>query len=266
MKKVLRAVLGSLPCVLLLTPGFLSAQEHSYAPSDIENGRGLYQANCLGCHGDNGDQVEGADLSKGRFRRASSDEDLIRLIREGIPNTLMIPKTNLSVGDTRAIVAFLRSLPTGGALVADDREVRIGDAARGEALFFSEQTQCSTCHGVNGGGNLLSPDLGNIGATRTPGSLEDAILDPMAEVRAGQRFYQVTDLNGDRTEGLLLNQDTHSVQLLNGEEKLVAYQKDDLESHGFISSPMPSYLDVLSPDEVADVVAYMISLKGNAND
>jgi len=38
--------------------------------------------------------------------------------------------------------------------------------------------------------------------------------------------------------------------------------KDDLESNGFIPSPMPSYLDVLSPDEVADLVAYMISLKG----
>ena len=240
----------------------LSAQEHSYAPSDIENGRGLYQANCLGCHGNDGDQVEGVRLSSGRFRRASSDEDLIRLIREGIPNTLMIPKDNLSYGDTRAIVAFLRALPTGGALVVEDRDVAIGDTARGEALFFSNQTQCSTCHGVNGGGNLLSPDLGNVGATRTPGSLEDAVLDPMREVRAGQRFYQVTDMDGNRTEGLLLNQDTHSVQLLNGEEILSAFQKSDLESHGFIPSPMPSYLDVLSPSEVADLAAYMISLKG----
>ena len=125
-----------IPCAMILLPCGLSAQEHSYAPSDIENGRGLYQANCLGCHGNNADAVEGANLSTGRFRRASSDEDLIRLIREGIPNTLMIPKTNLSYGDTRAIVAFLRALPGGGALVADDREVRIGDASRGEALFF----------------------------------------------------------------------------------------------------------------------------------
>ena len=189
------------------------AQEHSYAPSDIENGRGLYQANCLGCHGDDGDLVEGAILSTGRFRRASADEDLIRLIREGIPNTLMIPKTNLSYGDTRAIVAFLRALPTGGALVADNREVAIGDATRGEALFFSNQTQCSICHGVNGGGNLLSPDLGNIGATRTPASLEDAIIDPLSEVRRGQRFYRVTDRQGNTVNGLLLNQDTHSIKL-----------------------------------------------------
>ena len=262
MKKVLHIVSRFIPCSLLLVScSWALAQEHSYAPSDIENGRGLYQANCLGCHGNDGDQVEGVRLSSGRFRRASSDEDLIRLIREGIPSTLMIPKDNLSYGDTRAIVAFLRALPTGGALVAEDRDVAIGDAARGEALFFSNQTQCSTCHGINGGGNLLSPDLANIGAMRTPGSLEDAVLDPMREVRAGQRFYQVTEQSGNRIEGLLLNQDTHSVQLLNGEESLAAFQKSELESHGFIASPMPSYLDVLSPDEVADLVAYMISLK-----
>jgi len=263
MQKLLRVFRGLIPCTLFLVPcSSLWAQEHSYAPSDIENGRGLYQANCLGCHGDNGDAVEGVRFTSGRFRRASSDEDLIRLIREGIPNTLMIPKTNLSYGDTRAIVAFVRSLPTGGGMARDDREVRIGDAARGEALFFSNETLCSECHGVNGGGNLVSPDLGNIGAIRTPGALEESMLEPLAEVRAGQRMYQVTDLEGRVTVGLLLNQDTHSVQLLNEDQRLAAYMKQDLTSHGFIPSPMPSYLDVLSDDEVADLVAYMISLKG----
>jgi len=263
MQKLLRVFRGLIPCTLFLVPcSSLWAQEHSYAPSDIENGRGLYQANCLGCHGDNGDAVEGVRFTSGRFRRASSDEDLIRLIREGIPNTLMIPKTNLSYGDTRAIVAFVRSLPTGGGMTRDDREVRIGDAARGEALFFSNETLCSECHGVNGGGNLVSPDLGNIGAIRTPGALEESMLEPLAEVRAGQRMYQVTDLEGRVTVGLLLNQDTHSVQLLNEDQRLAAYMKQDLASHGFIPSPMPSYLDVLSDDEVADLVAYMISLKG----
>lgn len=267
MNRITHVISKGIFYALCFMPFTLWAQEHSYAPSDIENGRGLYQANCLGCHGDDADAVEGADLSTGRFRRASSDEELIRLIREGIPNTLMIPKTNLSYGDTRAIVAFLRALPSGGALVAaDDRVVTIGDAARGEALFFSNQTQCSTCHGVNGGGSLLSPDLGNIGATRTPGSLEQSILEPGAEVRAGNRFYQVTTTQGNNTTGLLLNQDTHSVQLLNENEQLASYLKKDLSNFGFVPTTMPSYLDVLSPTEVSDLVAYMISLKGNTND
>jgi putative heme-binding domain-containing protein len=260
--KSLISILGL--SMLLMSSLGLRAQEHSYAPADIENGRGLYQANCLGCHGDDGDAVAGADLSTGRFRYASTDEDLIRLIRAGIPNTPMPPHQAMSVGELRTVVAFLRALPTGGGRsLLDDREVLIGNAARGE-LIFNGNSQCSTCHGINGGGMLLSPDLAGIGAQRSPGSLEQSILQPDAEIRSGSRFYQLVDEAGVQVTGKLLNQDTHSVQLMNEEQKLVAYSKSEISDYGFIGSPMPSYLDILSPDEVADVVAYMLSLTQGA--
>ncbi len=253
-----RPLLAMLTALLLSGAG--SAQEHSYAPSDIENGRGLYQANCLGCHGNNGDSVEGANLASGRFRRASSDEDLITLIRTGIPDTLMIARPQLAYGDLRALVAFLRSLQTGGAItVQDEVEVAIGDAAHGAELFFGS-AQCSTCHGVNGGGSRLYPDLAGIGAQRSPAVLQQAMLDPRAVVREGQRFYQVTTNAGAAVAGKLLNQDTHSVQLLNEQEQLVSFLKEDLSAHGIIPTPMPVYLDVLSADDVADLVAYLLSL------
>jgi putative heme-binding domain-containing protein len=251
---------GVATALLLLGAGAGKAQEHSYAPSDIENGRGLYQGNCLGCHGNNGDSVEGANLASGRFRRASSDEDLMALIRTGIPETLMIPRPQFSYGELRSLVAFLRSMQTGGALTAQDtQEVAIGDAGRGEELFFGS-AQCSTCHGVNGGGTRLHPDLGGIGSIRSAAVLQQAILDPRAVVREGQRFYQVTTTAGAVTAGKLMNQDTHSVQLMNADEQLVSFLKDDLSEYGVIPTPMPAYLDVLSAADVADLVAYMLSL------
>jgi putative heme-binding domain-containing protein len=249
-------------CWLLAAIPAALAQEHSYAPADIEAGEGLYRANCLGCHGDNADAVEGANLSTGRFRRGSSDEDLIRVIRAGIPNTLMPMHATLTVGQTRTIVAFLRSLPAGGgASLRDTREVRIGDASRGRELFYGS-AQCATCHGVNGGGSLLSPDLGNIGSQRSPASLETSILEPNAEVRAGDRFFRVVTRDGQEQIGKLLNQDTHSVQMLTAEERLQAWFKRELLEYGFTASPMPSYQDLLSQDQVADLVAYLISLRG----
>jgi putative heme-binding domain-containing protein len=244
----------------MLSAGALQAQEHSYAPSDIENGRGLYQANCLGCHGNNGDQVEGAALGSGRFRHASNDEELIAVIRGGIPNTLMVAKPQLSYGDLRALVAFLRNMQASGINAADTREVKLGDPKRGEELFFGAG-KCNTCHGVGGGGSRLSPDLANIGAQRTPVSLETAILDPRKEVREGQRFMQVTTKAGQTVTGKLLNQDTHSVQLLTEQEQLASYPKADLSAWAIVPSPMPSMLDVLSADQVADLVAYLVSLK-----
>ena len=250
---------GTFTALLLCSAG-AGAQEHSYAPSDIENGRGLYQANCLGCHGNNGDAVEGANLASGRFRRASSDEDLMALIRNGIPETLMIPRPQLSYGELRSLVAFLRNMQTSGVQTAQDQqEVAIGDAARGEELFFGS-AQCSTCHGVGGGGSRLHPDLAGIGSQRSPAVLQESILDPRAVVREGQRFYQVTTKDGATVSGKLMNQDTHSVQLLNEQEELVSFLKEDLDSHGVIPTPMPAYLDVLSADDVADLVAYLLSL------
>lgn len=254
------ALQAALATALLAAAGTAAAQEHSYAPSDIENGRGLYQANCLGCHGNNGDAVEGANLGSGRFRRASSDEDLIALIRTGIPETLMIPRPQLSYGDLRSIVAFLRTMQTGGVVAArDEREVRIGDASRGEQLFFGS-AQCSTCHGINGGGSPLHPDLRGIGSLRTPAVLEQSILDPLASVREGQRFYQLSTSDGRTVTGKLLNRDTHSVQLLSTDEQLVSFRSEDITAGAFIPSPMPAYLDVLSADDVADLVAFLLTL------
>lgn len=237
------------------------AQEHSYAPADIQAGQGLYQGNCAGCHGPSGDAVAGAELGTGRFRRGSTDEDLIRVIRAGIPGTSMPPHEFLSVGDARTVVAFLRSLPVGGVVAADAGEVRVGDAARGRAVFAG-RGECTTCHAIDGQGALLGPDLGRVGVELGPGAIERAILDPSAEVRAGNRFYRVVLPSGETVTGRLLNQDTHSIQMMSGGERLASFLKDELGAFGFAPSPMPSFRDELSEDEVADLVAYLLTLGG----
>ncbi len=51
-----------------------------YTPADIQRGSQLFSTRCTTCHGDAGDQVPGVSVLSGRFRRASSDEDLAALI------------------------------------------------------------------------------------------------------------------------------------------------------------------------------------------
>jgi putative heme-binding domain-containing protein len=249
-----------LAAMLVLCAQGAFAQTHSYAPSDIENGRGLYQANCLGCHGDQGSSVESVDLGSGRFRRANTDDELAALIRTGIPGTLMIPRPQLSDSQLLGLVSFLRTMraQTGGTTT--EHAVALGDPSRGQQLFFGS-AGCSKCHGVGGGGSRLYADLVNIGGTRTPASLETAVVDPAKDVREGQRFMQVVDKKGTATAGLLMNQDTDSIQIMTIDEKLVSFSKRDLKSWSFLPSQMPSSRDVLSPADVADVVAYLVSLK-----
>jgi len=234
----------------------LSAQ-HATA-FDIEDGGRAFRNTCANCHGPDGDQITGIDLGRGQFRRDLSDQELVGIIRNGIPNTPM-PATNVSEAQAVKIVAYLRSVAESRSGVAV-----AGDAGRGQSIFEGKGA-CSTCHRVNGAGSGLGPDLSRVGQLRRAIELEEAMLNPGAEVLPANRFYRVVTRDGSTVTGRLLNHDTFTVQLLDSNEQLRSFVKADLREHGFLATPMPSYRGKLDAQEVADVVSYLASLKGRAN-
>jgi putative heme-binding domain-containing protein len=237
------------------------AQDHGYTPADIENGGRLFQSSCAGCHGQDGAGVSGIELARGQFRRGTSDTDLIRIIQAGIPGTAM-PPHNFTDAQAATIVAYLRNMATVRTGAAPAVLRGVGDAARGRALFEGKG-QCTMCHRVNGRGPRLAPDLSEVGATRPLPELHQALLDPNATMRAGNRFFQVVARSGESTLGRLLNQDSFSIQMLDAKERLVSFSKSDLKTYGFIkTSPMPPVEDRLSPQEVDDLVGYLVTLRG----
>ncbi len=241
--------------LLIWAAGALLAQ-HSYTPADIEDGGRLFRANCLLCHGPNGDLVPGVDLGHGKFRRATTDEAVIQIIENGIPGTAM-PPNNLRDFEAGTIVAYLRSLATAGHGASGT-----GDPSRGRTLFEGKG-ECATCHRVNGKGSRVGPDLSEVGALRRNAEIEQSLLDPDAEVLPQNRFYRVVTRNGETIAGRLLNEDTFTVQILDAKERLVSLSRSDLRESGFVDhSPMPSYRNRLSATELADLVAYLVSLKG----
>jgi quinoprotein glucose dehydrogenase len=131
------------------------------------------------------------------------------------------------------------------------------------ASIFSGKGECQTCHRVQGKGSRLGPDLTDIGLVRTSSQLETSLLDPAAEILPENRFYRVVTRDGTSITGRLLNLDTFQVLMLDPKEQLRSFQKSDLREHGFVEgSTMPSYRTTLSRQELADVIAYLISLKG----
>ena len=236
--------------------GMLLAQ-HSFSPADIENGARLYRGNCVNCHGPDGDFIPGVDFSHGKFIRAVSDDDIAHVIINLVPGAGM-PAHNSTQAQADLVVAYLRSL----AMTASHYSGGSGDKVRGKTLVEG-QGQCLTCHRINGNGSRVGPDLSDIGTVRRAGELEQSLVDPGASIAPENRYFRVVMKNGATFTGKLLNQDTFTMQFMNSKEQLLSLQKSEIRESTFVSkSPMPSYKGKLSSQELADIVSYLISLKG----
>jgi len=242
-------------CLLPWVVRPVAGQSGQYAQADIQYGSRVYAAQCAVCHGATGDTVSGVNLASGRFRQASTDFELISIITSGISGTAM-PAFKFSAAEVTGVVAYLRNMrgfnPTTAA----------GDLARGQALFEG-RGRCATCHRVNGKGPRLAPDLSDVGAVRTADALQRSVVDPTGSIQSVNRSVRAVTRDGRVIAGRRLNEDTYTVQLIDEQERLVSLDKADLREYQVLkTTSMPSYKDTLSSSEVADVIAYLLSLKG----
>jgi cytochrome c oxidase cbb3-type subunit III len=259
----IRSSWGGLPVFITLVMaagahprGQGQVHEGQYAQADIVKGQGIYRGQCATCHGTSGDAVGGVDLRRGRFRNARSDEDLARLISGGIPGTAM-PAFKFEPAELTAIVAFIRA-----GFDVNAAAVKMGDAARGHGIFTGKGG-CTACHRVNGQGPRLAPDLSDIGASRPAASIQGVLIDPATYLVPINRSVRAVTRDGKVITGRRLNEDTYTVQIFDEKEQLVSLTKAELKEYEVLKTPrMPSYKDKLTPDEIADLVAYLVSLKG----
>jgi putative heme-binding domain-containing protein len=232
------------------------AAQAPLSAADVEDGQRLFVASCANCHGPDGDAVPGVDLAHGQFRRASTDSELVDIIRRGLPGTAM-PPGNYSNTQATQIVAYLRSLAASA-----QKSTVAGDAGRGWTLFAGKG-QCLTCHAVNGTGSRLGPDLSDVGQLRRVSDLERALLEPGGDVRPQNRTVRAIMRDGTTITGRLLNHDTFTLLMLDSMEQLRSVSKSNLREMTIIkTSPKTSYRGRLSSQEIADLVSYLASLKG----
>ena len=232
-------------------------QDHpgQYDRGDIEAGSRLYAAQCVTCHGPAGDLIAGVDLRRGQFKTVASDEDLARVIANGTPGAGM-PPFALQASEMTGIVAYIR------AGFDATSTVRIGNAQRGRAVFDGKGG-CATCHRLNGRGPRMATDLTDIGAIRTPAALQRSIFDPNGSLLPASRALRAVTRDGRTIRGRRLNEDTYTIQVMDDQERLVSLNKADLATVEFAAtSAMPSYEKTLTEDEAADLIAYLLSLKG----
>ena len=234
----------------------LQGHPDDYVRADVEYGARLYAQHCFGCHGGSGDGVAGVDLRSGKFRHARTDPQLRTVIGTGFPNTGM-PAFKLDPAELTGLVAYLRNMNT-----FDAGSTKAGDAARGR-IIFDGKGACLSCHRVDNRGSRKAPDLSDIGVVRSAGSLERSLRNPTSQMMPINRPVHVVTRDGRVINGRRLNEDTYSVQLTDEEGRLHSLMKSDLREFTISTkSPMPSYEKELTPEELADVVSYLLSLKG----
>jgi putative heme-binding domain-containing protein len=240
-------------------------------PQAVQLGKGLYDTNCAQCHGargaggPNGPTIVSGETSNERI----SDTQALPVIKNGVPGTIMPAFSGrISDDDVWRVISYIDSWKA----VAIDNPLA-GNVAHGEQVFHGKG-QCDTCHMLNGKGGKGGPDLSNIASTRKANSIIDALI------KSDHRIYgnggthilnlapvdtypavRVTLDSGKTLSGVLMNEDSFSLQMLGDDKQLHSFDKARLRKITMGSSAMPTDYDKrLAPDEFTDLLAFLTRL------
>jgi putative heme-binding domain-containing protein len=234
--------------------------------------RSLYQAHCAGCHGPAGEGSRGPALRVAALQRANDVDSLVALLRRGVPGTEMPATAPQVIADEplRALAGYVLSLRPSPGNTAATRDARGVDLFRGKG-------KCLDCHRVNGEGSASGPDLTDIGRQRDPLWLRRALVEPesaMFESFANYRWtiqipdnylmVELTTAAGERVTGSRMNEDAFSIQVRDTAGRIRSFLKSEvtgLRKH-WDKSPMPSYKNIFSDEELVAIVAYLSNLRG----
>ena len=97
----------------------------------------------------------------------------------------------------------------------------------------------------------MASDLSEIGSSRSPAAIQQALLDPSSLMMPINRPVRAVTKDGRTINGRRLNEDTFTIQLLTDQEQLLTVQKSDLKEFRILTTAsMPSYKDKLGPPQL----------------
>lgn len=255
---VMKRTLKWLASVLMVCAPLLSQNAGSVShptAADFAQGERTYGSDCAYCHGLKGEGAVGPVLAVSSLRHAPTDQALFQLIREGIPGTHMAP-SSLPTAQIWQLVAYVRRL---GHL---EQGKSPGDAKLGERVY-REKGGCAQCHTIAGDGGAIGPELSNVGDRMDRDSIRASLVTPEASVPRDFLQVRLVTKTGQKLAGVRVNEDSFSIQIRDLSNHFHSFWKTELTElvKEPNRSPMPSYSQKLTPEELDNLIAYLESLQ-----
>ena len=139
-----------------------------------------------------------------------------------------------------------------------------GSTVKGRNLFLQTgRTLCISCHRVQGSGKNIGPDLSQVGSRLNREQLLESLLEPAKTITEGYSLYSLEMKSGEIQTGFLLERAKEKTRfrLLSGEELTMPIQSVQRFTDLPISAMPAGLLQNLAPQEAADLLAYLVSLR-----
>jgi cytochrome c oxidase cbb3-type subunit 3 len=244
------------------------AQQRALPPAEvIERGDGLYQVNCMACHGADlrgGDQG-GPNLLRSTVVLNDVEGEVIgEVIKNGMNRMPMI--TTLDEAGIRAVAGYIHSVVATaqgqGAppRVEYDLDIVVGNARRGEQVF---ERECVACHSASG-------DLQGIAAEiNDPVNLQNSWLAGRRQGRFGggsnvPQTVTVTTADGVTIDGELLRYDDFFVSLRTDTGEYRSFSRVGNPVDVVIDNPLRRHQEFwreLDDARIHDVTAFLETLQ-----
>jgi putative heme-binding domain-containing protein len=152
-------------------------------------------------------------------------------------------------------------------LTADERTrlvadvARLGDPARGEAVFRRKDQQCLKCHAIAGSGGQVGPSLESVGASAPVDYLVDSILEPNKAIKENYHSTVAATSDGRVVSGIKIRQTDAELVLRDADDREVAIPLSAIEEQKPGGSLMPAGLaDSMTRAELVDLIRFLSEL------
>ena len=206
---------------------------------------------------------QGAKLAK-LVRSGQLDEAALTRLQQGLG------LTGQTCAPLNAAIASVRKMPSVAPTAYDaayltklkDLVESSGDAKRG-ALAYQKAATCAGCHKIDGVGGDIGPDLTEVGSGRSLELLIESVLWPNRQIREGYMTTRITTRDKQIHTGYLLSEEGGVINLRDiATPNVKKIARESVRKEEEAGSAMVIGLTAaLSREELADLIAYLASLK-----